>query len=94
LIVPSHFQESDLIKPDFYRSDFHNVGRDVRDEMVSHNDITLLDPQRSIYRYTSRKAAIRGFSEKFGDYISRIRDTEMGRLFVSEIKRRPMESNA
>jgi hypothetical protein len=92
LIVPSHFQESDLIKPDFYRSDFHNVGRDARDEMVAHNDITLLSG--GTYRYTSRKSAVRGFSSKFGAYLASIRNSEAGRLIHSEICRRPMEIHA
>lgn len=63
----------------------------MRDEMLSQNAITLLDPVRAIYRYTSRKAAIRGFSEKFGDYLAQIRNTDMGRLLHSEITGRPME---
>jgi hypothetical protein len=38
------------------------------------------------------QAATRGFSAKYGAYLEKIRTTEMGRLILSEVVRRPMEA--
>jgi hypothetical protein len=91
-IVSSHIEADTLKLPTFSRSDFHHVNKETRNEMVRHGEIECLDANRAVWRYTSRKAAVRGFSAKHGEYLAQIRNTALGKLMVSEITMRPMEA--
>jgi hypothetical protein len=68
---------------------FH-IPRSEAFSLVSNREAEWLDPKYKSIRKFRQRAAVRGFSARYGEYLAKIQRSDMGRLIVSEIRRSAM----
>lgn len=76
-------------------SHYHVNDREADDLRHIGRALWLIAPDKNRQGVLRLKAgyAVRGFSERFGQLLARIRHTELGRLLMAEITLRPMEGD-